>query len=118
MARAKLYHMPGFAWHLTHRCHNKDFLLKFHRDKKRWVRWLFGAKKKYELVILNYSVTSNHVHLLVYDDGRDEVIPRSILLVASRTAREYNLRKGRSGAFWEDHYHATAVETGSHLIRC
>jgi putative transposase len=82
------------------------------------VRWLFRAKKKYGLVILNYAVTSNHIHLLVYDDGREEVIPRSIQLVASRTAREYNLRKRRSGAFWEDHYHATAVETGSHLIRC
>jgi len=82
------------------------------------MHWLFRAKKRYGLVILNYAITSNHIHLLVYDDGRGEVIPRSILLTASRTAREYNLRKRRSGAFWEDHYHATAVETGRHLIRC
>ncbi len=30
----------------------------------------------------------------------------------------YNRRKGRKGAFWEDRYHATAVETGTHLARC
>lgn len=71
-----------------------------------------------ETPILDYAVTSNHIHLLVYDDGREDVIPRSILLAASRTAREYNIRKNRSGAFWEDHYHATAVETESRLHRC
>ena len=26
--------------------------------------------------------------------------------------------KKRKGAFWEDRYHATAVETGEHLLRC
>ncbi|MBN2264989.1 MAG: transposase [Candidatus Aminicenantes bacterium] len=115
MGRAKLHHIPGYAWHLTHRCHDKAFLLKFARDKRRWLHWLFEAKKRYGLVILGYTITSNHIHLLVYDTGRDQVISRSILLTASRTAREYNIRKDRSGAFWEDHYHATAVETETHL---
>ena len=63
-------------------------------------------------------VTSNHIHLLVYDDvGRDTIV-RSIQLIAGRTAQEYNNRKGRKGAFWEDRYHATVVETGDHLLRC
>ncbi len=115
MGRAKLHHVPGYAWHLTHRCHDRDFLLKFARDKDRWLHWLFEAKKRYGLVILGYTVTSNHIHLLVYDSGLGQVIPRSILLAASRTGREYNIRKTRSGAFWEDHYHATAVETETHL---
>lgn len=39
-------------------------------------------------------------------------------LVAGATARQYNRRKGRSGAFWEDTYQATAVESGEHLWRC
>jgi putative transposase len=118
MGRAKLHHIPGYAWHLTHRCHDKAFLLKFARDKGRWLHWLFEAKKRYGLIILGYTITSNHIHLLVYDTGREQAIPRSILLTASRTGREYNMRKSRSGAFWEDHYHATAVETETHLQRC
>jgi hypothetical protein len=63
-------------------------------------------------------VTLNHIHLLVLDDGGEEVIPKSIQLVAGRTGREYNLRKDRKGAFWEDRYHATAVEKNHHLIQC
>jgi REP-associated tyrosine transposase len=39
-------------------------------------------------------------------------------LIAGRMAQEYNLRKERKGAYWEDRYHATAVETDQHLVRC
>lgn len=63
-------------------------------------------------------VTSNHIHLLVVDDGDRDVIPNSIQLVAGRTGQEYNQRKDRKGAYWEDRYHATAVESGDHLARC
>ena len=62
-------------------------------------------------------VTSNHVHLLVKDTGSN-VIARSMQLIASRTAQEYNQRKVRHGAFWEDRYHATAVDSDDHLRRC
>jgi putative transposase len=56
-------------------------------------------------------VTSNHIDLLAFDNGGRNVIPDSKKLVAGRTGQEYNVRKNRKGAFWEDRYHATAVET-------
>ena len=118
MARAKRHYIPGHVWHLTHRCHKREFLLKFAKDRRRWLHWLLEAKRRYGLVILNYMVTSNHIHLLVVDDGDRDVISRSIQLVAGRMAREYNQRKKRKGAFWEDRYHATAVESGEHLLQC
>jgi len=67
--------------------------------------------------ILNYCVTSNHIHLLVVDSGNN-VIPKSMQLIAGRTAQEYNRRKKRLGAFWEDRYHATAVQKDHHLVKC
>ncbi len=60
MARAKRHFLPGHAWHITHRCHKKEFLLKLVKDRQRWLYWLFQAKKRYGLRILNYMVTSNH----------------------------------------------------------
>ncbi len=80
MPRANRHYIPGCVWHITHRCHKKEFLLKFAKDRKRCLQWLFEAKKRYELSILNYMVTSNHVHLL-----------------AGRTGRQYNQRKRRKG---------------------
>jgi REP element-mobilizing transposase RayT len=88
------------------------------RDQRRWLQWLFEAKKRFGITILNYSVTSNHVHLVIRDDKEQEVIPQTMQLVAGRTGQEYNQRKNRKGAFWEDRYHATAVEVDSHLVQC
>ena len=102
MARAKRHYLPEQIWHLTHRCHKQEFLLKLIQDKRRWLQWLYKARKRYGLVILNYTVTSNHIHLLVFDEKGRDVIPKSIKLVAGRTGQEYNLRKVRKGAFWED----------------
>ena len=117
MARANRYFLPGFVWHITHRCHKKEFLLKFARDRECWLRWLFEAKKRYGLCVLNYVVTSNHIHLLVKDTD-EQVIARSLQLIAGRTAQEYNRRKQRKGAFWEDRYHATAIESDAHFLQC
>jgi len=118
MARAQRHYIPGQIWHITHRCHKREFLLKFSKDRKRWLQWLYEAKKRYGLVILNYAVTSNHIHLLVVGNNERDVIPNSIKLIAGRTGQEFNQRKSRKGAFWEDRYHATAVETGQHLFKC
>jgi putative transposase len=118
MPRAKRHYIPGYIWHITHRCHKREFLLKFSKDRHRYLQWLYQARKRYGLTILNYMVTSNHVHLLVVDDGQRDVISSSMQLVAGRTGQEYNQRKDRKGAFWEDRYHATAVESGDHFARC
>jgi len=117
MPRANRYYTAGHVWHITHRCHQKHFLLKFAKDRRRWVHWLFQANKRYGLSVLNYVVTSNHIHLLVFDTGNNE-IPASLQLISGRVAQEYNQRKSRKGAYWEDRYHATAIDTDDHLSRC
>jgi putative transposase len=62
-------------------------------------------------------VTSNHTHLLLKTPGPN-VIGQSMQLIAGRTAPEYNQRKGRQGAFWENRYHVTAIEADEYLHRC
>ncbi len=117
MPRGNRYRLAGHVYHLTERCHRQQFLLKFARDRRAWVKWLYESRKRFALCVLNYQVTSNHVHLLVLDRGGDE-IARSMQLIAGCVGRAYNCRKRRRGAFWEDCYHATAVETDEHLARC
>jgi len=117
MPRGHRFHLDGAVYHITDRCHRKQFLLKFARDRRAWIRWLYRARERYGLSVLNYTVTSNHIHLLVRDRGRGE-IGRSMQLMAGCTARAYNARKRRRGAFWEDFYQATLVDTDDHLARC
>ncbi len=118
MARANRHYIPGYIWHITHRCHRREFLLKFSKDRTRWLQWLVEARKRFGLVVLNYTVTSNHIHLMVLDKTGKKVIPSSMQLIAGRTAQEYNARKKRPGAYWQDRYHATAIENGKHFRRC
>ena len=118
MPRAKRTYIPDHIWHITQRCHKREFLLARYRDRKNWLYWLRLASHRYKLTILNYMVTSNHIHLLVLDDGPIGSIARTMHLASGQTAQDYNKRKRRRGAFWEDRYHATAVDTDIHFLRC
>jgi len=52
MPRANRHFLPGYVWHITHRCHRKSFLLKFVRDRQSYLRWVFEAKKRFGLTYL------------------------------------------------------------------
>src|SRR5688572_3311671 len=111
MPRANRHFLHGQLWHITHRCHEKAFLLKFARDRRRYLRWLFEAKKRFGLSALNYVVTSNHIHLLV-KDTEERAIAQSMQLIAGRMGQEDNQRKERQSAVREDRKHARASQGG------
>ena len=118
MTRAKRFFIPGYIWHLTSRCVNREFLLKFNLDKKRLIFWLYQARLRFNISILNYAITSNHIHIILTNRTDINDIPKAMQLALGRIAQEYNTRKGRQGPFWQDRYHATAIESGNHLLNC
>jgi putative transposase len=108
MPRASRQYIPGYVWQITHRYHKKEFFLGFGKDRRRWLQWLFEARKRFGLTVLSYMVTSNHIHLsrvardfgssTCRDNGESDVIPNTIQLIAGRTGQEFNQRKTRKGA--------------------
>jgi putative transposase len=102
---------------LTHRCHNRAFLLKFVRDREAYRARMRAKLREFEVFLLDYCVTSNHVHLLAEADDKLQ-ISGFMREVAGEFARQYNRRKGRQNAVWGDNYHATLVDNGSYLWRC
>ena len=117
MPLSQRLYQPGPLWHIIHRCHRRAFLLRFKQHRQLWRRWLFEARRRYGLRVLNYIATQDHIHLLVRDRGEGEVA-RAMRLVACRTAQMFNGRRHRDGAFWEECYHATAVAQGEALWHC
>ena len=117
MPRANRYILPGYIYHLTHRCHDRQFLLKFAKDRNGYRRRLRQAVQKHELSLLSYNLTSNHVHLIAFSDFVEQ-IARVMQSAAGEFARDYNRRKKRTGAFWEGRYHATIVDSGQYLWEC
>ena len=117
MRRGQIGGISNCCFHITHRCQERRFLLKFEVDRKKYVERLREAVQKYAVDILDFMVTSNHVHLLLWAKDADAV-SRMMQFVQGSAGRDYNLRKKREGAFWRDRYHPTLIQNGEHLRRC
>jgi putative transposase len=105
------------CYHITHRCHERKFLFKFAKHRNIYLKLLFEMQKKYNIDILDYIVTSNHVHLLL-SAKRAKNIPLGLQFLHGGMAQRYNILKNREGSFWRNRFHATRIESGSHLGKC
>jgi len=65
MGRRKRGWIDGACYHITHRCHNREFLFRYKKYRQFYLRHLFEMQKRYRIDVLDYIVTSNHVHLLL-----------------------------------------------------
>lgn len=117
MPRSARILLPEHVYHLTHRCHNGSFFLGFDTARIEYRRRLWQAVRRFEIIMLNYCLTSNHTHLLlkVRSAARISTFMRHL---EGEFASHYNRLKHRRGAFWSERYHATLIEDGSHLWKC
>ena len=111
MRRGQIRGLDHCCFHVTHRCQERRFLLRFEIDRRNYVERLRQASRKYAVAVLGYVVTSNHVHLLLWTAEAD-AISAMMQSLQGATARDYNRRKRREGAFWRDRYHPTLIENG------
>ncbi len=111
------YFQKSRTYHVTHRCHNRDFLLKTGIDRDEYIRLMWEAHRKWNLSILSYMITSNHVHLLLSSPMHEE-LSSFMAHVSGGIANYHNRRKGRCGSFWEGRYRSTLIQDGTHLSRC
>jgi putative transposase len=107
----------GACCHLTQRCVNGEFRMKFKCDRRNHVERLREGVSRHAVVLLDYVATLNHTHVLVWSEHASE-ISGLMQYVSGVTAQDYNRRKERRGAYWTDRYHATLVQSERHLGRC
>jgi putative transposase len=117
MPRLNRYILPGYAYHLTHRCHNRGFLLKYRLDRIEYCSRLRNAVHQHRISLLDFNVTSNHVHLAAMC-RRINDLSQFMQQLEGEFASYYNLRKHRSGAFWGERFHCTMIDGGDHLWNC
>ena len=119
MPRANRYILPGYTYHVTHRCHDGAFLLKFALDRDKYRKMLRERLRLFPVSLFTYSITSNHVHLVLrLKEGHESGLARFMQSLAGDFAQYYNIRKKRKGAFWSDRYHAVMIDEGAHLWNC
>ncbi len=107
----------GFTCHLTHRCHDRRFLLRTIRERSDYRKWLREGASRHKVPIYNYCITSNHAHVIVHVDDPDAV--SAMMQLASATvARHWNRLKAHEGSFWEHPFQCTIIQGGQHLLNC
>jgi putative transposase len=117
MPRANRYVIEGHVYHLTARCHDGSFLLKFAMDRDEYRRRLRAELKGSFVWLLAYCITSNHVHMLVTARGL-KYLSGFMQRQQGEFAEWYNFRARRRNQFWGGRYHATMIESGTHLWNC
>jgi len=95
---------------------NRQEIFSDRKDYKNFLERLGDLLAESKISCYAWALIPNHFHLLLRTGN--ESIPNSMQLMAGRTGQEYNQRKDRKGAFWEDRYHATAVSFDDHLFEC
>lgn len=117
MPRRLRWWVDHAVYHITYRCHEREFLFKFGKYRDLYVRYLREVTHRYGIDVLDYMVTANHIHLLISasEAGR---ISEGLQYLHSRMAQKYNFQRKREGAFWKDRFHATRVQDGEHFGRC
>ncbi len=71
MHRGQIHKVEQCCFHVTHRCQERRFLLKIEIDRVNSVKRLCVVAAKYNIDILDYMVTNNHVHLLLWTNDPD-----------------------------------------------
>lgn len=117
MPRRARNFVDGGIYHITHRCHNREFLFKFVKYRNIYIEQLYETSSRFAVDILDYVVTSNHVHLLLTAKKCND-ISQALQYLHGSVARKYNIVKSREGAFWSSRFYATRIQPGNHLGRC
>ena len=105
------------CYHITHRCHGRKFLFRFAKYRDYYVHQLYETSRRFRIDVLDYMVTSNHVHLLLTAEQSNEISP-ALQYLHGTMGQRYNLQRHDEGAFWSNRFHSTMIQTDDHFSRC
>ena len=119
MPRRRRYWERQACYHITHRCHERRFLLRYAKYRDMYRQYLFEMAQRFNVRILGWTITSNHIHLLITTGLRGSpCISQALQFLHGEVAQHYNLQRKREGSFWTNRFHATKIQNGNHLRRC
>ena len=73
--------------------------------------------ERHHCAIHAYVLMTNHIHMLVTPDGRDDV-SKFMKHVAQAFTRFVNKQHGRTGTLWEGRFKSSLVDSEQYLLRC
>ncbi|MGB3532857.1 MAG: transposase [Microcoleaceae cyanobacterium] len=96
---------PGYAYHVTTRCNNREFKLQRQECREVFLYAIKKALEKYNFKLYALCIMSNHIHYLIEPDLADK-LPKIMHFLNWYTAMYFNRMLNRTGHFWEKRYFA------------
>ena len=113
MPRPARIDIPGLTYHVTNRGVKKLAVFHDDEDRQRFLRLLLIVREQLPFVILDYSLMTNHFHLLIKTLGTS--LSQIMQYFTSRYAYWFNRKYGHVGHAFQSRFHSIPVQTDAYL---
>ena len=94
--------VPGATYHAWFKLRGDEFRLVHHEDIQVIESYMVRYKQVHGIKVLNYSIMSNHMHIMIENSPEDEwAISYFMRDFKRESAKYYNIAYGTKGAFWD-----------------
>jgi putative transposase len=114
MGRKQRCEFAGAIFHVWARRVDRRPLFVDDQDYERYIWLLARTVKKFDWVLLSFSLMPNHVHLLV--ELRQPTLGKGMHWLHGLYVRWFNDRHGREGRLFEHRYNARLVEDDLYFL--
>ncbi|MEM9213026.1 MAG: transposase [Cyanobacteria bacterium P01_F01_bin.150] len=104
---------PGYCYHITTRCNNREFLLYRQECREVFLYAIKQAQEKFDFKLYGLCIMSNHVHYLLEPKAPND-LPKIMHWLNWYTAMCFNQMLGRTGHFWEKRYFSAGFPSSDH----
>ena len=112
--RTKRKLQDNAVYHVIARSNRQEFILEHDDIKELFLVILIAAKKKYKFKLINFSIMSNHVHIMIKPQ-KIEDLSKIMQWILSVFAVRFNKIHGYHGHVWYDRFKSLIAETFKHF---
>ena len=114
MARSLRLEHPGATFHIHNRGVNYGEIFRCDEDRFTFLALLEECTRRFHWVIHQYTLMTNHYHLLVETPAPNLAI--GMRQLNGVFTQRFNHRHSRVGHLFQGRYHAVLVEKEAHLL--
>lgn len=117
MPRRARISVPGVAWHVVQRGHNRSTCFFDRQDRQYYMEQLQIHAAAYDCAVHAYCLMTNHIHLLITPASAD--CASNLMKRLGQNYTQYvNRRYQRSGSMWEGRFKSCIAQDEGYALNC
>lgn len=117
MPRSRRLNQAGLTHHVICRGNRKQVLFRLTSDFEKYLNLLDKARQEHPLVVYNYALMSNHVHLLVKAE-QENSLSKTMEQVSGSYAKYFNAKYEFSGHVFQGRFKSFLIEDERYFLAC